>query len=154
MKTIFTSILSYYFRSGGFSNEIMGMNEKLVSATLLVYKRIQEDLKPTPLKSHYTFNLRDVSKVICGICMIEKGALTNSDVAIRLWAHETVRVFGDRLINDKDRTWIMTAIIQCLRCHHSRAHGALRIQGSFKRLIEVYLPSYLLAGISSNRNRG
>lgn len=86
------------------------MNEKLVNATLLVYKRIQEDLKPTPLKSHYTFNLRDVSKVICGICMIEKGALTNSDVAIRLWAHETVRVFGDRLINDKDRTWIMNAV--------------------------------------------
>jgi hypothetical protein len=42
--------------------------------------------------------------------MIEKGALPNSDVAIRLWAHETVRVFGDRLINDKDRQWIMTAV--------------------------------------------
>jgi len=40
MKTIFTSILSYYFRTGGFSNEIMGMNDKLVNATLLVYKRI------------------------------------------------------------------------------------------------------------------
>lgn len=103
MKSIFTSILSYYFRSGGFAQEICGMNEKIVTATLNVYRRIGEDLRPTPVKSHYTFNLRDVSKVICGFCMIEKDSLTNSDVGIRLWAHECVRVFGDRLINDKDR---------------------------------------------------
>lgn len=115
MKTIFTSILSYYFREGKFSNEIQGMNEKLVVATLNIYKRIQEDLKPTPLKSHYTFNLRDVSKVICGICLMEKKELTTPDTAIRLWAHETTRIFGDRLVNDKDRSWIITAVADCTR---------------------------------------
>ena len=30
---------------------------------------------------------------------------------MRLWAHETMRVLGDRLINDEDREWLMTAII-------------------------------------------
>ena len=115
MKSIFSSILSYYFRVGGFNSEIVGMNEKLVTATLAIYKRIGEDLRPTPIKSHYTFNLRDVSKVICGICQVEKGALVNSDVGIRLWAHETVRVFGDRLVNDADRKWMMIAIQDCVR---------------------------------------
>ena len=115
MKSIFTSILSYYFRTGGFNPEVSGMNEKIVMATLNVYKRIGEDLRPTPVKSHYTFNLRDVSKVICGFCSIGKEALTNSDVGIRLWAHETVRVFGDRLVNDTDRKWMMGAITECVR---------------------------------------
>ena len=115
MKQIFGSILSYNFRVGGFNDEIKGMKDKLVQATLVMYKRIQEDLKPTPLKSHYTFNLRDVSKVICGICLIEKKELTNSDVGIRLWAHELVRVFGDRLINNKDRLWILEAATDCVR---------------------------------------
>jgi len=110
MKSIFSSILSYYFRTGGFAPEIVAMNEKIVMATLTVYRRIQEDLRPTPVKSHYTFNLRDVSKVICGFCSIEKDALPNTDVGIRLWAHETVRVFGDRLINDQDRRWMMEAV--------------------------------------------
>jgi dynein heavy chain len=115
MKSIFTSILSYYFREGGFAQEICGMNEKIVMATLNIYRRIGEDLRPTPVKSHYTFNLRDVSKVICGFCMIQKDSLTNSDVGIRLWAHECVRVFGDRLINDVDRKWMMEAIQECVR---------------------------------------
>ena len=30
---------------------------------------------------------------------------------MRLWAHETMRVLGDRLINDDDREWLMAAII-------------------------------------------
>merc|ERR1740130_1126146 len=84
-------------------------------ATLTVYKRIQEDLRPTPVKSHYTFNLRDVSKVICGFCSIDKDSLPNTDVGIRLWAHETVRVFGDRLVNDADRRWMMEAVQDCVR---------------------------------------
>ena len=82
---------------------------------MTVYKRIQEDLKPTPAKSHYTFNLRDVSKVICGICLMEKKELSSTDTAIRLWAHETSRVFGDRLINETDRKWILDAITDCVR---------------------------------------
>jgi len=31
-------------------------------------------------------------------------------VLVRLWAHEINRVFGDRLINDKDRTWMLEAL--------------------------------------------
>jgi hypothetical protein len=34
-----------------------------VGATLDVYESVQKHLLPTPTKSHYTFNLRDVSKV-------------------------------------------------------------------------------------------
>jgi hypothetical protein len=34
-----------------------------VGATLDVYESVQKQLLPTPTKSHYTFNLRDMSKV-------------------------------------------------------------------------------------------
>jgi dynein heavy chain len=115
MMNIFKSILSYYFRVNKFSSEVSGINEKLVQATLNIYKRIQEDLKPTPAKSHYTFNLRDVSKVICGICLMSSKELTNTDTAVRLWAHETTRIFGDRLVNEEDGKWMLTAITDCVR---------------------------------------
>ena len=115
MKTIFSSILKWYFRTGQFAQEVANLEPKIVTATLQIYKQIGESLKPTPLKSHYTFNLRDVSKVICGMCLATKKEVANSEVATRLWAHETVRVFGDRLINNDDRMWMMEAIKDSIR---------------------------------------
>lgn len=39
-----------------------------VGATLDVYESVQKQLLPTPTKSHYMFNLRDVSKVFQVSC--------------------------------------------------------------------------------------
>jgi dynein heavy chain len=67
LKSIFSNILKWHFRIGGFSSEVSGMIQNIVNASIKIYTNIQADLKPTPLKSHYTFNLRDISKVICGM---------------------------------------------------------------------------------------
>lgn len=67
-------------------------------------------MKPTPAKSHYTFNLRDFSKIIQGLCLVTKKEIEQADQMMRLWAHETTRVLGDRLINDEDRMWMLGAI--------------------------------------------
>lgn len=91
------------------------MINNIVMASLKIYNNIQADLKPTPLKSHYTFNLRDISKVICGMTMPTKKELTTMDTTLRLWAHETTRIFGDRLINNKDRMWMLEAIKGCTK---------------------------------------
>lgn len=43
----------------------------LVEATIMVYSTITSQLLPTPAKSHYTFNLRDLSKVFQGMLMAD-----------------------------------------------------------------------------------
>lgn len=40
----------------------------MVSSVLDVYYKVREDLLPTPSKSHYTFNLRDIHRVLQGFC--------------------------------------------------------------------------------------
>lgn len=47
------------------------LNEPLVNATVAVYSIITSQLLPTPAKSHYTFNLRDLSKVFQGMLMAD-----------------------------------------------------------------------------------
>lgn len=49
------------------------LNEPLVDSTISVYTTITSQLLPTPAKSHYTFNLRDLSKVFQGMLMAEPG---------------------------------------------------------------------------------
>ncbi|RXN34314.1 dynein heavy chain axonemal [Labeo rohita] len=93
--------------------EIKPFNEPLVDATIRVYSTITSALLPTPAKSHYTFNLRDLSKVFQGILMAEAGKIENKIQLLQLWYHESCRVFQDRLVSDEDRKWFD----QLLRTH-------------------------------------
>ena len=45
--------------------------ERPSSATIDIYDRVLAKMLPTPAKSHYTFNLRDVSRVLQGMLHVE-----------------------------------------------------------------------------------
>ncbi|XP_029642789.1 dynein heavy chain 12, axonemal-like isoform X2 [Octopus sinensis] len=106
MVRIFSSLMSIYLRAEEFGTEYLGTGNMAVSATMEVYKNAMIHLLPTPAKSHYVFNLRDFSRVIYGVCLIKKAELENKKMFIRLWVHEIMRVFYDRLIDDSDREWL------------------------------------------------
>lgn len=63
-----------------------------------------------------TFNLRDVSKVFQGITKAA-GNVDDPLIGVRLWAHEVLRVFYDRLIDDVDRLWIGTQLTELTEKH-------------------------------------
>ncbi|XP_041081390.1 dynein heavy chain 1, axonemal [Polyodon spathula] len=98
---IFSTILGSWM---GVS-ELQSLNEPLVNATIKVYSTISAQLLPTPAKSHYTFNLRDLSKVFQGILMADVTKTSDKQLLLRLWYHESCRVFQDRLVNEEDRSW-------------------------------------------------
>ncbi len=79
------------------------MRDSLVSNTIHIYRTVSERFKPTPAKSHYTYNLRDVSKVFQGIAKASPKAIRQENDMVKLWAHECQRVFQDRLISEQDR---------------------------------------------------
>jgi dynein heavy chain len=77
-----------------------------------VYKNAVLQFLPTPSKSHYTFNLRDFSRVIRGVLLVPSSRVNECEKLVRLWIHESYRVFCDRLVNEEDRyvTWNKSAV--------------------------------------------
>lgn len=58
-----------------FSNAIRDCGDSLVNAAVEIYDRIAFDLLPTPAKSHYVFNLRDLSKCVQGVLQADSGTM-------------------------------------------------------------------------------
>lgn len=102
LTKIFGSILQGFLKNG-FQEHIQKMDEPIVASTIEIYQRISEELRPTPAKFHYLFNLRDVSKVFQGILMVRPVSIQNPETMARLWINESLRVFYDRLINNEDK---------------------------------------------------
>lgn len=109
LMRIFTSIGEWHFAKG-YSDKIARMNRNLASAIIDVYNHAIEMFLPTPTKSHYTFSLRDVTRVYQGILMVPPKKLTDDEKLTRLWTHETYRVFYDRLVDNKDRDQLLLMV--------------------------------------------
>ena len=81
------------------------MSSNIVAATIDIYDTIALNLLPTPAKSHYTFNLRDLSKVFQGMTQGSPKTVVAAADILRLWVHECLRVCSDRLVEKKDTDW-------------------------------------------------
>ncbi|XP_054276499.1 dynein axonemal heavy chain 6-like [Macrosteles quadrilineatus] len=103
LKVIFKSILCGFLSN--FSQGISDLGELLVAAAVDIYNRVSVDLLPTPAKSHYVFNLRDLSKCVQGMLQADPSSMRESNDMLRLFYHECLRVFHDRLINLEDKTY-------------------------------------------------
>eukprot|EP01041_Mallomonas_annulata_P000971 gene971-1882_t len=114
---IFNTILSNFL--GNFESEVLQQATGIVNATVAVYNTILEELLPTPAKPHYTFNMRDISKVFQGMLMCDRRKVNTSELIARLWVHENSRVFGDRLINMEDKEWLHKTLESKLRASTS-----------------------------------
>ena len=77
--------------------------DQIIKSCVDIYQKTVNEFLPTPAKCHYTFNLRDLSKVIQGMLMCKLDKIVDKDYLVQLYMSETFRVFRDRLIDEKDR---------------------------------------------------
>jgi dynein heavy chain, axonemal len=112
LQRIFTTILSGFL--GRFPPEISKRADSLVDASIVIYNTIRAELLPTPAKSHYTFNLRDMSKVVQGVLNADLKTVNVETDIVRLWVHETMRVFQDRLVDNNDKGWFKQLVMNTM----------------------------------------
>ena len=75
----------------------------MTNATIDIYNAVSAKMLPTPRKIHYLFNLRDISRVYQGLLRAERHKQDTKIGFTKLWFHECVRVFHDRLVDETYR---------------------------------------------------
>lgn len=143
MKVIFTSILRGFLDL----DEAKGLNifaEPVIRAQVDIYQTTIQDFLPTPSKCHYTFNLRDMSKVVQGVLMIDLKHLSDKASLVYLWIHETFRVFRDRLINADDRA-------KFSKMAHERLENYLTMDWELKDFEHILFGNYETAARHYNK---
>lgn len=109
IQKIYSTLLGKHLQE--FSDDVQSVVDSITQATLQLYYTCCEKLPRTPLKFHYIFNLRDLSRVYEGMYQSTPDKIKNKAAIVRLWRNECHRVFGDRMINETDVNLVQGEII-------------------------------------------
>ncbi|CAH1639911.1 unnamed protein product [Spodoptera littoralis] len=104
LNNIYHSILSQHLINPELriNPQIAKLSTNVVQATITLHNKISQVFLPTAIKFHYIFNLRDLSNVFQGFLFSTNECIENTSDILRLWLHETSRVYGDKLTEEKD----------------------------------------------------
>ena len=120
LKGIFEQITRGFFTVNDFNKEVIGASGAIVNAAVGIYERMSTDLLPTPAKSHYVFNLRDLSKCVQGVLQVDSSVVRSVDQVFDLFCHECSRVFHDRLINAEDKGFFNAILAEMAYKHFNK----------------------------------
>jgi dynein heavy chain len=121
MRRIYYTIISHHLQD--FEEEVKPLAESFTQATISLYRRVTEMFLPTPTKSHYVFNMRDISKVFQGMYRADKSFHDSKESLVKLWVHECLRIFHDRLINAEDQATFKNLLEEQLQSGMSMSYA-------------------------------
>jgi dynein heavy chain len=110
---IFSTTLALTFKEQNYPLEVSGVIPSIIQSTYKVYSECKSVLlldAKVEGRPHVP-DLRDVQRVIGGCSSLPKEAAENKKLFTRLWVHEAMRNFFDRLLLNKE----MDAVFQCIR---------------------------------------
>ncbi|KAB0805217.1 hypothetical protein PPYR_02187 [Photinus pyralis] len=101
---IYSSMFSQHLQNpmNKFPGSVIAQCNSIVLAALTLHNKVSQTFLPTAIKFHYVFNLRDLSNIFQGMIFGNVETSPNVTSLIRLFMHESYRVYGDKLIDRQD----------------------------------------------------
>ncbi|XP_008068583.1 dynein heavy chain 17, axonemal [Carlito syrichta] len=103
LTTIYSTILTQHLAFRSVPMVTQRISSQLVAAALALHQKITATFLPTAIKFHYVFNLRDLSNIFQGLLFSTAEVLKTPLDLVRLWLHEAERVYGDKMVDEKDQ---------------------------------------------------
>ena len=107
----------FEIESNNWPSQVGAHIPKLANALDRLFNLCFEHLKPTPMKVHYTFNYRECFKFVTSFCKIEGNYLKNEANVVKLFYHEAMRQYADKILMKHDYQWFVDTLKQvCYDC--------------------------------------
>ena len=103
---IFSLILqSKWLPSQGDKREVYDSINLIIHLSLKLFSSLTDSLQTSPSKFHYSFTMRDLSRLMEGLCSLNDSWYHEKYSMIRFWRNEIHRIFFDRLVSASDRSF-------------------------------------------------
>ncbi|KAM7067437.1 dynein axonemal heavy chain 9 [Molossus nigricans] len=102
LSTIYSTILTQHLKLGNFPASLQKCTPQLINLALTFHQRIATTFLPTAVKFHYIFNLRDFANIFQGILFSSVECIKSTQDLIKLYLHESNRVYRDKMVEEKD----------------------------------------------------
>ncbi|XP_057571174.1 dynein axonemal heavy chain 17 [Hippopotamus amphibius kiboko] len=103
LTSIYSTILAQHLAYRSAPMGVQRMSSHLVACALALHQKVTSTFLPTAIKFHYVFNLRDLSSIFQGLLFSTTEILKIPLDLVRLWLHEAERVYGDKMVDEKDQ---------------------------------------------------
>ena len=100
LLTIYQTFLDGHLKR--FNDDVSEISSHLINGALALHHAVAGTFKKSAKNFHYEFNIRHLSSVFQGVMQAEPTQFQDPAKLIRLWLHESERVYGDRLVSEDD----------------------------------------------------
>jgi dynein heavy chain len=97
LNTIFSAFLNKHFSR--FKGTIQELVAPVIKSALAIHGMVETAFRKTALNFHYEFNVRHLTNIFQGLLVAKPEAIKEPDMLIKLWLHESERIYGDRLVS-------------------------------------------------------
>jgi dynein heavy chain len=110
---IYETFLKGHFKR--FKPTIQEITVPLIKAAISLHDKVQSSFRKTALNFHYEFTIRHLSNIFQGILFSQPAQFTDQEKIVKLWLHESERVYADRLINAEHISQYKNAAFEILK---------------------------------------
>lgn len=104
--TIYSTFLTKHFSQ--FKGSIQELVAPVIKAALTLHTDVEKNFRKTAVNFHYEFNVRHLTNIFQGLLVAKKEAIKDPDMFLKLWIHESERIYGDRLVSPENiKTYTM-----------------------------------------------